>query len=89
MAKKTFSKDYLIDELELPQTAIENHITGQSGWTVEHEIIFKEGEKHYSTYYEIGATERQDEGPWEYEDDIECEEVELKEVTVKKWVPVD
>lgn len=30
----------------------------------------------------------QDERPWEYEDEVECEEVELREVKVKKWMPV-
>ena len=39
--------------------------------------------------YSEGATELQDERPWEYQDEVECIEVELKEVKVKKWVPVD
>ena len=28
------------------------------------------------------------EEPWEYEEEVECEEVELREVTVNKWLPV-
>ena len=41
------------------------------------------------TEYSVGATECQCESPWEYAaDEIECTEVELKEVTIKKWVPI-
>lgn len=29
------------------------------------------------------------EKPWEYEDEVKCTEVELKEVKVKKWIPVE
>lgn len=41
------------------------------------------------TTYSEGATEYQDERPWEYEDEVKCTEVELKEAKVKKWMPVD
>ena len=41
------------------------------------------------TTYSEGATECQDERPWEYDDEIKCTEVELKEVKVKKWIPVE
>ena len=41
------------------------------------------------TTYSEGATEYQDERPWEYEDEVKCTEVELKEVKVKKWIPVE
>lgn len=34
----------------------------------------------------VGATELQDKSPWGYEEKVECIEVELKEVKVKKWV---
>ena len=29
------------------------------------------------------------ETPWEYVDEVKCIEVELREVKVKKWVPVN
>ena len=41
------------------------------------------------TTYSEGATECQDERHWEYKDEIKCTEVELKEVKVKKWIPVE
>ena len=53
-----------------------------------HEIIFEYEGKHYMTWYSIGATEMQPEQPWDYEDEVDCKEVELKEITEKKWVLV-
>lgn len=52
------------------------------------ELWRKNNGKFYQTTYSEGATEMQDERPWEYEDEVECEEVELREVKVKKWMPV-
>jgi len=86
MAKKVFSKDYLINELDLPGSAIHDEIVDTGRWTIHHKIIFENNGVFYSTYYGEGATEAQDESPWEYDDDVECIEVELREVTVKKWV---
>lgn len=38
-------------------------------------------------YFHIkDATESQYESPWEFEDQVDCYEVELKEVKVRKWV---
>ena len=90
MATVKFSKDYLKNELDLPygNTIVDNIIdTGR--WSIYHEIVFADKGKFYTTTYSEGATECQDESPWEYEDEIECTEVELKEVKVKKWVPVE
>jgi len=85
-AIKIFSKDYLRNELDLPYSAIKNDIIDNSRWSIYHEIIFKDGDKFYRTSYSVGATECQDESPWEYDDEIECTEVELKQVMVTKWV---
>lgn len=79
-------KDYLINELDLPYSAVLNNITDTSRWSIHHEIVFAHDGKFYQTYYSEGATEQQDESPWEYDNEVECHEVELKEVTVKKWV---
>lgn len=41
------------------------------------------------TTYSVGATEMQEERPWEFDgDEIVCTEVEPKEVTVVTWIPV-
>lgn len=38
-------------------------------------------------YFHIkDATESQYESPWEFEDQVDCYEVELKEMKVRKWV---
>lgn len=69
---------------------ISDEITDKSRWSVSHEIIFQwiDG-KFYSTYYSEGATECQDESPWEYEDDIECMEVEPVKTLIDVYLPVD
>ncbi len=87
---KTFDKDYLVNELDLPYAAEEDHVVDNSRWSINHEIVFKDKDgKYYSTAYSVGATECQDEGPWEYEDQVECTEVEKRQVMVEKWMPVD
>ncbi|MGM9987353.1 MAG: hypothetical protein ACI35O_09015 [Bacillaceae bacterium] len=80
-------KNYMRDELDLPYNAILDEITETSRWSIHHRIIFSYQGRFYETHYSEGATEMQDESPWEYEDQVECQEVELKEVKVKKWVP--
>lgn len=86
---KTFSKDYLVNELELPYAAIRDKIVDNGRWSIYHEIVFEDKDgKHYSAGYSVGATESQDESPWEYNSQIECTEVEQKPVTIIEWVPV-
>ncbi|MED3792450.1 hypothetical protein P4571_08335 [Niallia alba] len=84
--KIRLDKDYMIKELDLPCSAILDEITDTSRWSVHHRIIFAYQGKFYETYYSVGATEMQDESPWEYDETVECAEVELREVRVKKWV---
>lgn len=83
-----FKKEFLRDELDLPYNAIENHVIDNSRWSIQHEIIFEHEGKFYQAYYSVGATECQDERPWEYEDEVECTEVVKQEVTRMEWVPV-
>lgn len=88
---KVFNKEYLTKELGLPYDCklIEDDIIDTTWWSIVHEIVFEDKGKFYMTTYSEGATEYQDERPWEYEDEVKCTEVELKEVKVKKWIPVD
>lgn len=88
---KVFNKEYLTKELGLPYDCrlIEDDIIDTTRWSIVHEIVFENNGKFYMTTYSEGATECQDERPWEYDDEIECTEVELKEVKVKKWIPVE
>jgi len=87
---KMFKREFLVDELDLPwEGVIEDKIIDNSRWSIQHEIIFEVEGKFYRTYYSVGATECQDERPWEYEDEIECTEVEKKLVQIEKWIPVE
>lgn len=87
--KKKFLKYYLVNELDLPFSAIEDNVICNDRWSIFHEIIFQDKDgKFYLTWYSVGATECQDERPWEYDDTIECIEVEKRKVVVDKWVEV-
>lgn len=68
---------------------IEEEITDTSRWSVHHEAIFKLGGKFYRTHYSVGATEMQDERPYEYEGDfVDVEEVEPAEIIRTEYVHV-
>lgn len=57
-------------------------IIGHRRWSVDHERVFEHDGRFFRTLYSVGATEGQDERPYEYEpDDIECEEVFPRQVT--------
>lgn len=89
--KRTFSREFLVNELDLPwsDAAVEDRILGKGRWSTHHELVFQHEGKYYRTTYTKGATEMQEERPWEYEKDVECEEVTQIPVTVMKWVPVN
>lgn len=51
-------------------------ITGRDRWTIHYETVFQHNGKFYKTEYGVGATEHQEEIPYEYDpDEIECPEV--------------
>ncbi len=55
---------------------IYDQIVGHGRWSVHHERVFKFEGKYYRTTYSVGATESQDESPYDYEPgEIECPEV--------------
>ncbi len=60
-------------------------------WTIlSHWIGFhKPSNKHYLVYFRRGATENQDEGPFEYDEHAEFVEVTPMEKTVTVYVPLD
>lgn len=85
-----FKKEYLIEELGLPYDCdlVNEEIIDTSRWSIIKEIVFQDKDgKYYQTTYSEGATECQEEAPWEYEDEVECVEVELREVKIMKWCP--
>lgn len=65
---------------------IESELIDTTRWSEIHELVIKKDNKYYRTRYSIGATEAQDERPFENEGPlIEFDEVEPYEVTVVKY----
>ena len=62
---------------------IEDEIIDTSRWSIIHRMVFKLDGKFYESSYLKGATEQQDEQPYEYDEDvIECDEVFPVEKTI-------
>ena len=88
MPSITLSREFMKDELGLPNEAVSDKITDTSRWSENHDIVFEYEGKFYTTGYSCGATEMQYEEPWEDEADVTSWEVEKKEVLVEQWVKV-
>ena len=81
-----FSKEFLRN---LDDEIISDQIIENTRWSILHERIFKHDGKFYQTIYSVGATEIQDESPYEYDgDEIECTEVRPVEKVVTVYEPV-
>ena len=66
------------------------HVVDSSRWSIEEEMIFREDSQPegegYRSYFSRGATESQDERPYEYAgEEVECQRVRLVEKSVKVW----
>ena len=85
MATIKLHRDYLKYQLDLPYSALKDTIIGNSRWSIQHEIIFADKGKFYRAHYSAGATEGQDESPWENETEVDCTEVHIVEKTIKTW----
>lgn len=79
-----FEKQFLLDLLDDDgDPTVYDKIIDTSRWSIHYERVFKHDGKFYRTYYSVGATESQDESPYEYEPDmIECGEVKPVEKVV-------
>lgn len=91
MAKRIFETDAL-REWDMPWSddVVFDEIYDHTRWSVLHECVFKAPDdgKFYRVYYSVGATESQDERPWQYDEWVEGAEVELTRVTTEKWIDV-
>lgn len=98
MAKhKKFTKDqllYLADkyssEGDYPELVLVDgpNLVDKSRWADIYEFVFEDtrDNKFYQSSYRVGATEMQEERPYEYDDDeISCDEVRPVEVLVVKY----
>lgn len=47
---------------------VEDEIVGDRRWSIDHRIVIQRvsDKKFFADTYSVGATEMQDEGPWEY-----------------------
>lgn len=72
------------------ESITEEKIEDHSRWNIHKSRIFKHmpSNKFYEFYWQIGATESQDERAYEYDEFYEPTEVEPVEVKVIKWQKV-
>lgn len=71
---------------------VSDKITGKGRWALSHELVFQDQSTHlfYRTHYSEGATEQQDESPFEYEgEEVECEEVRPVERVVTNYEAIN
>ena len=87
--KKEVLADVAYDDCPDGFEKMEDKIVGTSRWSVRHEMVFRFMDKFYISSYSAGATEQQDESPYEYDGDkdgmVECGEVHQVEKTIKVW----
>jgi len=87
-----FTKHFLIDSLREDDDCTEevlDEIIDNSRWSILHRRVFRFEDKFYETFYSVGATEQQDERPYEYDGkEIECQEVEPVQVLVTVYNPI-
>ena len=69
----------ILGDLEI---LIEDKIISHNRWSVVHRLVVRLDGKIYMTTYSVGATEYQDETPWQDETEVEFVEVERKEKVV-------
>lgn len=69
---RMFTKEFLLDVLSKDAEGaeiIEDEMYDKSRWSLHYWLIFKFEDKFYGVGYSRGATEYQDESPWEYDGD--------------------
>lgn len=64
---------------------ISKNICDTSRWSIVYAMVVKYEDKLYETSYSVGATEQQDEQPWEYNDEVEFVEVRPVEKTITTY----
>lgn len=58
-------------------------------WSVGYSFVFRIDARHFMASYTVGATESQDESPFEYEGpEVECPEVRAVPVTTTTWAAI-
>jgi len=69
---------------------VEEKMEDTTRWSIHYSAIHKQIStgKYFIFYFSRGATEMQDEEPYEYEDKVIIQEVKKELVQVEQWVPV-
>lgn len=69
---------------------IETTLVGNGRWTLSYDLVVMhiESGKYYKVNYKVGATEKQDVEPFEYDDYVDLIEVRPVEVVKIEYVPV-
>lgn len=73
--KKEFLREVLWGDSDEAEVVL-NEITDTARWSIHHWMVFKFNGKYYGVSYSTGATEQQEERPFEYDsDEIDCTEL--------------
>ena len=84
-----FSKEFMFEVLcGNKGKIIQNKIIDTGRWSIYYDLTFKLDDKYYNIGYSEGATEQQDESPWEGQEKVDCTEVEPVEKTVTVFEPI-
>ena len=68
-------------------TVVENKLVDADRWSLIYEMVFRHDDTYYKVGYSRGATEYQDEQPFEGMDNVQAHEVVPQEYTAVKYVP--
>jgi len=83
--KKEFLQDMVWEDNDETKL-IEDKITDTTRWSVLHTVVFAYKDTFYRSHYSCGATENQDESPYENDaEDIECTEVKPVHETITRY----
>lgn len=84
-----FSKQFLLEEVLGEDCVVSDEIVGHRRWSVDRYMVFEHEGKLYGVNYSVGATESQEERPWENEGDmIEVDELKRAKVTREEIVSI-
>tara|TARA_R110000868_G_scaffold322391_6_gene583304 strand:- start:2260 stop:2532 length:273 start_codon:yes stop_codon:yes gene_type:complete len=83
MPTKLFPKQKLLGIIYGEEDGfVSNELKAHGRWSLCYKLIFKDGDDYYSVYYSGGATELQDENPFDaYDNEVPCDKVRRVEVT--------
>jgi len=76
------------DNADWEEVSGTRHTVDHTRWSVVYEAVFlhRPSGKHYFFVWAVGATESQDQRPYEDEDEVELTEAVQKEITRVEWV---